>query len=421
MADIPFPRGVRDLLPNEALFRNELLARIESVFQRFGFLSIDTPLMESLDILNAKGAIGEDAKLIFEIKGDKLGMRYDQTVSLARFVAMHQNVPLPFKRYSIGKNWRRDEPQKGRYREFTQADVDIIGGETAQSDAEVLAAIATAFDEIGIDYEIRISNRQLMNSVFEKFGVKKELAVEIMRTVDKLEKLGRDKIIEMLGSLSLERDVVSRIDNLINLEGTNEEKIGFVRNVTNDKSVEELASLVKFVSSYAFKGSVIVDFSVVRGLDYYTGSVFEFVDSEGKMRGSIAGGGRYDNLIGLYTGKSLPAVGIAIGIDPLLDVMEFSNSIKYTYSKVFVVNVNQQNYEYALRVANLFRSNGIKTDINVASRNLSNQLSYANSLKFNYAAIVGDIEQKAESVKIRNLVTGEESTMPLKDAVDMLK
>ncbi len=420
MADIPFPRGVRDLLPNAALFRNELLKKVESVFQRYGFLTIDTPMLESLKILNAKGAIGEDAKLIFEIKGDELGLRYDLTVSLARYMGMHQELPLPFRRYAIGRAWRRDEPQKGRYREFTQADVDIVGGETAATDAEVIAVAGKVLDELGIEYKIRISNRAMMNSVLDKFGVKGELHVETMRIIDKLEKLGRDKIVELLLSLGLEREQVSRIDNLISMKGTNEEKIAFAKGITSDKSVEDLANLLGLIGLYALNGDVAVDFSIVRGLDYYTGVVFEFVDTLGRIRASIAGGGRYDNLIETYSGRKMPAVGVSLGIDPILDIMDFADSPKYTYAKLFVINVKNSNYQYALSVANWFREKGVAVEVNLSSRNISNQLSYANSLKFPYAAIIGDAEQGSKKIKLRNLVSGEERAVSQEEALQII-
>ncbi len=420
MPDIPFPRGVRDLLPNAALFRNELIRKIENVFQRYGFLTIDTPMLESLDILNAKNVIGEDSKLIFELKGDKLGLRYDQTVSLARYMGMHQELSLPFKRYAIGKSWRREEPQRGRYREFTQADIDIVGGDIAPSDAEVIAVIGKVFDELGINYEVRINNRALMNSLLDKFGVKTELHVEVMRTIDKLQKLGRDKVVELLGALGLERDVVSRIDDLINMQGSNEDKLKFASGLTSDRSVAELTDLIKLIEPYGMKGNAVVDYSIVRGLDYYTGVVFEFIDPSGTSAGSIAGGGRYDKLIGTYSGRNLPAVGNSIGIDRLLDLMEFTASTKYTYAKLFVINVKDTNYQYALKLANWFRGKGVATDINLASRNISNQLSYANSLKFQYAAIVGDVEEKAGKLKLRNLVSGEEITVTLEECLSIL-
>ena len=419
MADIPFPRGMRDLLPNEALFRNELLKKIESVFQRYGFLSIDTPTLESVKVLKAKGGIGEDTKLIFETTEDELGLRYDFTVSLARYMGMHQELPLPFKRYAIGKAWRREEPQRLRYREFTQADIDIVGGERAQTDAEIVGTIAKVLDEIGIDYVIRLSSRALMDSLLASFGVKSGQFMDVMRAVDKLDKLGRDKVVELLNALGLDRDQISRIDDLINRKGSNADKLDFAATVSKDKSVEELRSAIESAQSYGIRGTIVVDFSIVRGFDYYTGMVLEIADASGE-KNSIGGGGRYDKLVGIYSGKDLTAVGVSLGIDRILDIMKFSDSPKQTYAKLFVINVKDSNYRYALGVANWFRGRGIATDINLSTRNISNQLSYANSLKFEYAAIVGDVEEQSNKIKLRNLVSGEETTVTNDEALKMM-
>ncbi len=416
MPDIPFPRGMRDLMPNEALFRNELLKKIESVFQRYGFLTIDTPTLESVKVLNAKGGIGEDTKLIFETKNDELALRYDFTVSLARYVAMHQGLPLPLKRYVIGKAWRREEPQRLRYREFTQADVDIVGGDTVYADAEVIYTVAKALDEVGVSYFIKINNRAMMDSLLASFGIKGAQFMEVLRVIDKLDKLGRDKVTELLGALGLNRDQISRIDDLINMQGTNSEKLDFAATVSKDSSVEELRSTIALAESYGIKGAIKVDFSAVRGFDYYTGMVMEIASTEGE-KSALGAGGRYDKLIGLYSVKSLPATGASIGVDRLLDMMGFSESPKQTYSKLFVINVKESNYKYALKTANWFRDKGIATDINLSTRNISNQLSYANSLKFGYAAIVGDVEEQAGKLKLRNLVSGDESVMTPEEAL----
>jgi histidyl-tRNA synthetase len=416
MPDIPFPRGMRDLLPNQALFRNELLKKIESVFQRYGFLTIDTPMLESIKVLKAKGGIGEDTKLIFETTEDELGLRYDLTVSLARYVGMHQELPLPFKRYAIGKSWRREEPQRLRYREFTQADVDIVGGNTALADAEVICTVATALDELGVGYFIRINSRVMMDSLLAAFGVKKEQFMDVLRIVDKLDKQGRDKVAEMLSSMGLEKETVRRIDDIINMQGSNAEKLNFAESVVKDKSSADISTTLGFAAAYGIKGDIRVDFSVVRGFDYYTGTVFEFMDAGGE-KSSLGGGGRYDGLVGLYSGRSVPATGASLGIDRILELMGFSSSTKYTYAKLFVINVKDSNYGYALKMANWFRSRGIATDINLSTRNISNQLSYANSLSFPYAVIVGDAEEKEGKVKLRNLTSGDETTVTAEEAL----
>lgn len=403
-------------MPNEALFRNELLKKIEGVFQNYGFLTIDTPTMESVKVLKAKGGIGEDDKLIFETKDDELGLRYDFTVSLARYVGMRQDLPLPFKRYAIGKAWRREEPQRLRYREFTQADIDIVGGDTVSADAEIIGTIARTLDEIGIPYVVRLNSRALMDSLLASFGIGSERFMDVMRAIDKLDKLGRDKVIETLEKLDLSRDQISRIDDLVNKQGSNDEKLDFAATVSKDKSVDELRSTIKLVQRYGIGGVISIDFSIVRGFDYYTGMVLEIASTTGE-KNALGGGGRYDGLVGLYSGKGLPATGASLGIDRILDIMGFSSSAKQTYSKLFVVNVKDSNYQYALEVANWFRGRGIATDINLSSRNISNQLSYANSLKFPFAIIVGDAEQGSKKVKLRNLVNGEEGLMSLEEAL----
>jgi histidyl-tRNA synthetase len=421
MPDIPFPRGVRDLLPNEALFRNELLKRIENVFQMYGFLTIDTPTFESIDVLKAKNGIGSDTKLIYELKDEKLGLRYDHTVSLARYIAMHADLPLPFKRYYIGKTWRREEPQRNRFREITQADCDIIGGNKIMADAEVLALGSIILEGTGIEYVVCINDRNLMDNVLAKFGVKPEQLVDVMRALDKLDKIGSDGVAETLKGLSLENAVTDQIMAFINLQGTNEEKLEYVDNLLgNGDSTKDIRSVLTLLSYYKLRGDVRIEFSIIRGLDYYSGIIFEYKNKE-DMAVSIGGGGRYDNLIEAYSSKSMPAVGMSIGIDRILEMLNFSASIEYTYANVFIANVNEGNYPYALKVATMLRANGIPTDVNIASRNLSNQLAYANSIKTKYALVVGDAEEKVGKVKIRNLVTGNESTVFIDEAIKIIK
>ncbi len=422
MPNIPFPRGVRDLMPNEALFRNELLKKAESVFQRFGFLAIDTPAFESLKVLHAKNGIGEDVKLLYEMKYEDIGLRYDHTVSLARYFGMHQDLPLPFKRYYIGKVWRREEPQKLRYREFTQADIDIVGGRTASSDAEVIAVQALVFEVFAINYRVLVNNRKFVDAMLASFGIKEEMFMPIMRAIDKLDKVGRDGVLELLQKLALDRDTISRIDAFINMEGNDEDKIAAMEKIMADKTVcQETREALALLRLYGLKGQVQIDFSLVRGFDYYTGMIFEFKTVGGETKSSIGGGGRYDNLIGMFSTKRIPAVGSSIGIDRLLDILNYSASTKSTYADVFVANIKDSNYQYALKVGNMFRSNGVATDVNLASRNISNQLAYANALKFKYVVIVGDEEERTGKVKVRNLIDGTESAFAPEAAIKMIK
>ncbi len=422
MPEIPFPRGVRDLMPNEALFRNELLKAIEGVFQRFGFLTIDTPTFESLDILLAKNAIGDENKLIYTLKEENLGLRYDHTVSLARYYSMHQELPLPFKRYYIGKAWRREEPQKNRYREFTQADIDIIGGKRAYTDCEVIATAARALEALGIAYCIKINDRRITDLLLAKLGIGEQLHMKIYRIIDKLEKVGSGSVARELSGLGLQDSTVDQIISAVSSEGSNSEKLSYAESVLGKSAaLEEFSSLITMLGRYNLKGTAAFDLSLVRGLDYYTSTVFEFESMDSSVSSSIAAGGRYDKLIGLYSGKSVPAVGISLGIDRIMDLLGFRNSLQQSYTKVIVNYISEQNFAYALEVAEALRSQGINTEVNLASRNITNQLAYANSLKIPYAITIGSEEEKLRKVKLRNLTDGSESLVSVQEASDALK
>lgn len=421
MADIAFPRGVRDLLPNEALFRNELLKKIEETFQLFGFLSIDTPSFESLKVLKAKNALGSENKLIYELKEEQLGLRYDMTMSLVRYMAMHQEVPMPFKRYYIGKVWRREEPQKLRYREITQADADIIGGNRPNANAEVIAVAASALEGMGLEYVICLNDRQILDNVLMKFGIVEGKLIEVMRALDKLDKIGEQGVVNLLKGLEIDDAAIDQIVSFVGMKETNDKRLAYVESLLgSDESTKDLRSTLLLLKGYGLKGDIKVDFSIVRGLDYYTGIVFEY-KSKNDQSVSIAGGGRYDSLIGIFGAKEMPAVGVSFGVDRILEMLHYSSSPKYTYAKVFVANVNDKNYQYAVKVANELRTEGVPTDVNTAARNLSNQFAHASSIKTKYVAIVGDVEERAGKIKLRNLISGKEEVLSIGEAVKEIK
>ncbi len=422
MADIPYPRGVRDLMPNEALFRNEVIRKIEETFQSFGFLTIDTPAFESMKILNAKEGGGENTKLLYEMKFENLALRFDFTMSLARFMAMNQSLPLPFRRYVVGKSWRREEPQKLRYREFTQADIDIVGAAGPNPEAEVIAVPGFLMEKLGLHYRILINDRRFVDSMLEKLGVAEEKRLGVMRTIDKLDKVGRDGVIELLGKEGLDRDTIAKLDQMINFKGTNSEKIDYLATlIKENESIKNMKRVLELLEKYGIKGEIVIDLSLMRGMDYYTGIIFEFKVLDKDVHSTVCAGGRYDNLVGLFSKKSLPAVGNSIGVDRLLDIMEFSSSGRYLYATIFVANITETNYDYALGVANQIRNAGLGVQLNSVKRNISNQLAFANSLKFEFVVIVGDGEEKVGKVKLRNLVTGVESLMSVKEAIDTIK
>jgi len=426
MTDIPFPRGVRDLMPNEAIFKKMILKKIERVYQKFGFLTIDTPKIESLDILKAKDTIGSDNKLIFEIPKENLGLRYDFTVSLGRYIATHQNLPMPFKRYIMGEVWRMDEPQRLRYREFTQADIDIIGGDKIKSNAEVLAAVATALDKINIDYIMMLNSREIINDVLDRLDIPQEKKVKVMQIIDKLDKKGPDGVAKLLEE-EINCELIDNILNFVNFDGDNDEKLGYVEELLgNSKPINEIKDTLKMLERYEIKGKIKIDFSIVRGIDYYTGMVVEFkhlnnnCDERAYNMDTIAAGGRYGNLIKRLGGKDLEGVGVSCGIDRILDILDFSSSKKQTYTDVFIVVVKDENYEYALDVANKLRKRDISVDMNTAQRNISNQFSYANSLNYGFVIIIGNTEQNKNNIKLRDMINGEEKMINIEGAAKII-
>jgi histidyl-tRNA synthetase len=388
--------------------------------QKYGFTTIETPAIESLKVLYAKGGIGEDTKLVYELKNEDNGLRYDNTVPLARFVSTHQELPLPFKRYSIGKAWRREEPQHLRYREFTQIDADIVGGIEGISDAEIIALGSKILEEIGIEYEVRISDRRIIDAILTKLQIPVEKHTIAMRSIDKLDKIGIDGVAKILSDGGIESDAVDSLVNIITVKGSNDDKIKMVSDITGSQdATASLSKVLSMLAYYKLKGSVNVDFSIVRGLDYYTGIVFEYKRAE--MKEALGGGGRYDNLIGIYGGKTIPAVGFALGVDRLLDILNFSSSPILTYAKIFVITVSEKNYPYALEVTNKLRAMGIATDINTSSKNIANQLKYANSLHIPFAIIIGDAEENEHKVKLRNLIDGNEVIVTIEEVPKIIK
>ncbi|MGC8648620.1 MAG: histidine--tRNA ligase [Candidatus Micrarchaeia archaeon] len=420
MQNIPFPRGVRDLMPNEALFKNKILNKIENVYKKFGFLTYETPVFESIKLMQIKGGIGEGSKEVFEIKDEDFALRFDLTLGLARFIAMHQEIPMPFKRYFINKCWRKEEPQKLRYREFTQADVDIVGSRSTFSDAEVIAVQAKVLEELNIDYIIRINDRRFIKKLLESINITGDLEINVMRAIDKLDKLGKDGVLDALQKLGITGDKLDKLGYLIKQNKSNEDALAYINNYSPDVG-KELNDLIELLNFYKLSGKIIIDMSLMRGFDYYTGMVVEYNVNEASIKSSIGGGGRYDNLIQLINNKQqVPVVGTSLGIDRILDILGFSDSPKINTADVFVVNVKDNNYKYALQIANELRNNNISVDMNVTSRNISNQLAYANALKYKYAIIVGDVEEKLGNIKIKNLIDGTEQTVMLADVINIL-
>ena len=423
MVNLSIPRGTRDFGTKEAIARKEVIAIIEEMFKRFGFSPIETPSFENLEVLNAKSTYGEESlNEIFKLEGEDAALRYDLTVPLARFVAMNKDLPMPFKRYQIANVWRKEEPQKMRYREFVQADVDIVGTSEISSDAELIALGSFILDKLGIEgYEILVNDRILLNEILYLFNVPKEKISKVIRLIDKIPKIGSEEVKMQLSSLLNQKDAESIVEFILK-EDSNEKKIELLEaNINAKEEVKKFKEFMALLDNYGLKAKVVFDLSLVRGIDYYTSFVWEFVkyDSNGKRLPTLCAGGRYDNLLGIFSGEKIPATGMSVGLDRVMDIIG-NNELRKSYAQVFIAYIGD-NLDYAIRIANVLRSNGIYTDMNITKRGLSKQLDYINSMGIRYAIIVGDSEKKESKLKLRDMLSGSEELLSLEEAINVLK
>jgi histidyl-tRNA synthetase len=375
-------------------------------------------------VLNAKVYGEESGKELFEIEGEESGLRYDFTVPLARYVASNRDLPLPFKRYQIGNMWRKEEPQKMRYREGIQADIDIVGTKEIDADAEVIAAASMALEQLGIrNYVVVINSRQMLQKIMEYFKVPAEKSTQALRILDKLQKLSGEEILKQFAAAGIDRRVGEELLSFVKQEKSNDEKLQMMSaNIPESKAeVDRMTELLSLLGEYKLNGRITVDLALARGLNYYTGFVWEFIiEEDGKRMPSIGAGGRYDNLIETLSKRSVPAVGSSLGISRIFDLIAPEDG-KKTYAKVFIAFIGQQNRGYAISVANMLRGNGVYVDLNTTSRNLSKQMEYAGSLRIRNVLILGDKEREQGKVKFRNMETGVEELISIEEAIRKLK
>ncbi|MDE1851526.1 MAG: histidine--tRNA ligase [Candidatus Micrarchaeota archaeon] len=421
---IDLPRGTRDYGTQEAIALNDIIRKIESSFRRFGFSPIDTPAMENLDVINAKAYGDETRKEIYTLDNGESGLRFDLTVPLARYMAMNKDLPLPFKRYQIGKTWRKEEPQHMRYREFIQADVDIVGSSELSSDAEVIAAAAVALESLGIDsYRIMINSRVVLNAILDYFGIPKERQTQAIRAIDKLEKTGRNEVAKALTGMGIEGNRCEELLSFVTNNVDNEEKLRRVEGSipAAKEEIDRLRQLLKILESYKMLGLAFVDLSLARGLDYYTGFVWEFVVFQNEKRlPTIVAGGRYDNLIGVYSKRQLPAVGTSIGVSRIVGLVNGSDK-RRSYADVFIGCIGGEVRDYAINVAGRLRAAGICTDLDITGRSISKQLEYASSIGIGKVIIIGKMEKDASRVKLRDMDTGIEDILDIDSVISRLR
>ena len=422
--------GFMELLPEEQILFNQIKEKIEKTYQKFGFLPLDTPIIESSEVLLAKTG-GETEKQVYSFKkGDTdVSLRFDLTVPLAKFVAKNYgNLSFPFRRYQIGKVYRGEKVQKGRYREFYQCDIDIIGdGElSVLNDAELPSVIYNVFKELGFDdFTIKINNRKLLNGLFESIN-QKENSVEILRIIDKIDKIGKDSVITELQKIEVSTEAINKIIDFIEIDGTSEEKIEKLKklNISNEVFLEglsELEQVVKYVEAFGVpQKNFMIDLTIARGLDYYTGTVYETFLNEYRELGSVCSGGRYENLAEFYTDKKLPGVGVSIGLTRLfykLNELKLVEAKQKSISKVLVIPM-LENLEMPIKIATMLRNNGISTEVFLNNKKLKAKMKYADKLKIPYVIVVGEDEEKTGIVKVKNMETGEEKEFDLNQKFD---
>ena len=425
--------GFMELLPNEQIKFNEMKEKIQKSYEKFGFLPLNTPIIELSEILLAKAG-GETEKQIYRFtKGDSdLSLRFDLTVPLAKYVAMHQNeLAFPFRRYQIGKVYRGERPQKGRFREFYQCDIDIIGDNELNiiNDAEIPSVIYNTFKELGFgDFTICVNNRKILNGFFEGLNLK-EKSVDVLRIIDKLDKIGIDNVKQELEKIEISKETIEKIAEFILVSGNSEEKLEYLKNmnIENDTfktGVEELAQVVKYMKLLGIpEENFKVDLTIARGLDYYTGTVYETFLNNYREIGSVCSGGRYDNLAGFYTDKKLPGVGVSIGLTRLfykLNELDVIKSDKESMAKVLVVALEGDS-SICLPVATKLRNAGINTQVYMDDKKIKAKFKYADRLKIPYVAILGENEVQNNTVSLKNMVTGEQKEVTIDEAINLLK
>ena len=425
--------GFMELLPNEQVLFNQMVDKIRGSYEKFGFLPIDTPVIEASEVLLAKAG-GETEKQLYTFtKGDSnLTLRFDLTVPLAKYVAQYYNqITFPFRRYQIGKVYRGERAQRGRFREFYQCDIDIIGdGElNIINDAEIPAIMYETFKSLGLEnFSIHINNRKILNGLFEAVNVK-EKSVDIMRTIDKIEKIGKDTVIAIFkDDYNMEQESINTIVSFIGITGTTDEKIEKLEKLGIDnelyiKGIEELKEVVKHIRLFNIPDEAFeIDLSIARGLDYYTGTVYETFLNDYKSIGSICSGGRYNDLAGYYTDKELPGVGMSIGLTRLFFILNDIGLIKVdkkSISDVLVVSM-VEDLSKSIEVANKLRDAGINTEIYFDDKKIKAKFKYADKLNIPYVIVIGEDEIKSGMLTIKNMQEGTQEQMAIEDIIKKL-
>ncbi len=442
------PKGTRDFSPEEMAKRNYIFNTIREVYHLYGFQQIETPAMENLSTL--MGKYGEEGdKLLFKIlnsgdcfsgisceelleknpvkfaaKACEKGLRYDLTVPFARFVVQHRNeISFPFKRYQIQPVWRADRPQKGRYREFYQCDGDVVGSDSLINEVELIQIMDEVFHRFGIRVCIKMNNRKILSGIAEILGAADKI-VDITVAIDKLDKIGLEKVNEELREKGLSEEAINKLQPVIMLSGTNREKIASLKNVlaaseTGLRGIAEMEFILDRIEKLALRAELELDLTLARGLNYYTGAIFE-VKALDVQIGSITGGGRYDNLTGVFGMEGVSGVGISFGADRIFDVLNqldlYPKDALQTTQLLFV-NFGEKEEAYLLPLVAQVRAAGIRTELYPESAKMKKQMGYADTKKIPYVAIVGETEMAEGKINVKNMITGEQQLLTVDELI----
>ena len=452
MAKPSIPKGTRDFSPLEMAKRNYIFDTIKQVYQLYGFQQIETPAMETLGTL--MGKYGEEGdKLLFKVlnSGDCLakvtdeelkernalhlaakmcekGLRYDLTVPFARYVVMHrEELQLPFKRYQMQPVWRADRPQKGRYREFWQFDGDIVGSDSLLNEVELMQIVDTVFSRFGVRVQIKINNRKILTGIAEVIGAADKI-VDITVAIDKLDKIGLDNVNSELREDGLSEEQIAKLQPIISLEGSNDEKLDTIAEVLTSseiglKGVEESRYILDTLKNTGLKNEIQLDLTLARGLNYYTGAIFE-VKALDVQIGSITGGGRYDNLTGIFGMPGISGVGISFGVDRIFDVLNAldcypSDAVNGT--QLLFINFGEKETAYCLPAVAKAREAGIRTEIFPDSTKMKKQMSYANAKQIPFVALAGENEMSEGKFTLKNMLTGEQQLLAIEELIEKVK
>ena len=446
------PKGTRDFSPVEMAKRNYIFDTIRSVYALYGFQQIETPSMETLQTL--MGKYGEEGdKLLFKVlnSGDFLnkvsdeelqqrnalhlaarlcekGLRYDLTVPFARYVVMHrEELQLPFKRYQVQPVWRADRPQKGRYREFYQFDGDVVGSDSLLNEVELMQIVDTVFKRFGVRVQIKINNRKILTGIAEVIGEADKI-VDITVAIDKLDKIGLEAVNEELTKDGISAEAIEKLQPIILLSGTNEEKLQVISEVLKEsetglKGVEEIRFILDTLKSFGLKNEIQLDLTLARGLNYYTGAIFE-VKALDVQIGSITGGGRYDNLTGIFGMPGISGVGISFGVDRIFDVLNALDAYPkeaVNGTQLLFINFGEKETAFCMPIAAKLREAGIRTEVFPDSVKMKKQMSYANAKGIPFVALVGENEMNEGKVTLKNMTTGEQNLVTPDELVALMR